>query len=405
MFHRIRLPSLLLLAALAPARGAVAQPPSQAAPGWLSRVSLGGEVSASVAPVDDEAFFNYADYEHDALRTARLRLFGEWRIAPALSLVAEVRLDNGVGLDASAWYLRWRPWRTWNLDIQAGRIPPVFGTFGRRAYGRDNPVFGAPLVYQYLTSLRPDALPRQPDDLLRMRGRGWRPSFPLGSSYQGPGVPLVSVSRWDTGIEARWSRPRLEIAGSITRGSPAVPVVEETNSGLQWSGRLAARVSDAVTVGVSAARAPWLDETLQAAVPPPLQSHRGQMVLGLDAEYGRGQWLVRAEWLRSQFEVPMPDASPQTVRLTGSGGFVELRYRPHPHWQLASRTGYVTFSDITGPTLGTRGWDASVRRIETVVDYRLSRHIDLRAGWQHNWRDGGRVRSRGFPVAGLLIWF
>jgi len=35
----------------------------------------------------------------------------------------------------------------------------VIGAFARQAYGRDNLVIGTPLAYQYLTSLRPDALP------------------------------------------------------------------------------------------------------------------------------------------------------------------------------------------------------------------------------------------------------
>ena len=54
-----------------------------------------------------------------------------------------------------------------NFDIQAGRIPPTFGAFGRHAYGTDNPVIGYPLAYQYLTSLRTDAVPETADDLLR----------------------------------------------------------------------------------------------------------------------------------------------------------------------------------------------------------------------------------------------
>ena len=42
-----------------------------------------------------------------------------------------------------------------------GRIPPTFGAFSRRAYANGNPLIGYPLAYQYLTSLRPDAVPRQ----------------------------------------------------------------------------------------------------------------------------------------------------------------------------------------------------------------------------------------------------
>ena len=77
--------------------------------------------------------------------------------------------------------MRVRPWRDRPIDIQAGRIPPTFGAFARRDYGAGNPLIGYPLAYQYLTAVRPDALPASTDDVLRMRARGWRPSYPIGS--------------------------------------------------------------------------------------------------------------------------------------------------------------------------------------------------------------------------------
>src|SRR5262245_45134046 len=43
------------------------------------RVSTGGEITALVGPSDDRAFFNYTDYDRNALRMIRARLFGEWR--------------------------------------------------------------------------------------------------------------------------------------------------------------------------------------------------------------------------------------------------------------------------------------------------------------------------------------
>ena len=101
-------------------------------------------------------------------------------------------------------YARVRPWKTHAFDMQAGRIPPTFGAFGRRAYGTDNPVIGYPLAYQYLTSLRTDALPGY-------RGRsaahaGARMALQLSDRIAGasPGVPLVTAFRWDTGVQARW---------------------------------------------------------------------------------------------------------------------------------------------------------------------------------------------------------
>ena len=114
--------------------------------------------------------------------------------APRLSFVGEVRIQNGRNVDLAALYVRWLPLASRSLEIRAGRVPPLVGAFPRRAYGRDNLVLGTPLAFQYVTSLRSDALPRTIDDLLRMRGRGWQPSYPIGSTELTPGVPMVSTA-------------------------------------------------------------------------------------------------------------------------------------------------------------------------------------------------------------------
>ena len=136
--------------------------------------TLGAEVSGSLSRRDNAGFFNYTDYDNDALRMARLRLTGEWRPHAQLSFLSELRAGTNSNVELAALFARWRPVARWNFDVQAGRVPPVIGAFARRAYGRDNPLVGIPLAYQYLTSLRPDALPATVDDLLRMRAAGAR---------------------------------------------------------------------------------------------------------------------------------------------------------------------------------------------------------------------------------------
>ena len=220
-----------------------------------------------LGPPDAVAFFNYTDYERNALRLARLRVFAEWRPAPSLAAVGELRVENAAQVEAAAAYLRWRPWHDRDLVVQAGRIPPVVGAYSRHAYGRDNLVMGMPLAYQYLTSLRPDALPATIDDVLRMRGRGWRPSFPLGSTAVAPGIPLVSAARWDTGVQVLWRRQWLAAAGAVTLGAPAVPVVHDRSDGQQWSGRAAVHLPDGLTLGVSGARGAWIDREVLAHPP------------------------------------------------------------------------------------------------------------------------------------------
>ena len=366
------------------------------------RVTFGGELAGMLSPRDDEAFFNYTDYERDALRMARLRLFGQWRVVQPVSVIAEVRTENADALEVAALYVRWRPSRSQEFDIQAGRIPSVVGSFPRRAYGRDNLVVGLPLAYQYLTSLRPDALPATADDLLRMRGRGWRPAYPIGSQAIEPGVPLVSATRWDTGVEARWRTGLVEVAGAVTRGAPAVPVVRETNDGYQWSGRVAVHVPAGLIVGVSAARATWIENDVLTLLPDTQRDDAEQALIGADLELGLGHWLVRGEILRSTFQIPtLPSASP----LSTWSGFFEGRYRWHPRWQVAARAERMGFGKIVGSSAVPTPWDAPVTRLEGVVGFRVTRTIDARAGWQHNWRDAGRVHERGSPVVQVLYWF
>ena len=132
-----------------------------------------------------------------------------------VSLLAEVRSENGGLPEPYALYVRVRPWRSRGFDIQVGRVPPTFGAFARRHYPSDNLLIGYPLAYQYLTSLRPDALPANADELLRMRGRGWLSSFSVGNPAPDNGLPLVHAFRWDTGVQVHAAQ---SARGSDRRG-------------------------------------------------------------------------------------------------------------------------------------------------------------------------------------------
>lgn len=386
------------------ARGGQAQEP--AATPAPRRVTAGAEVSVVAGPVDDEAFFNFTDYEHNALRVARIRLMGEWRVAARFSILGEARTENGDGIQVPAFYARWQPWARHDLTVQAGIIPPVIGAYPRRAYGRDNVVIGSPLSYQYLTSLRPDALPATVDDLLRMRGRGWQPSYPIGSKAITTGVPVVATSRWDTGAEASWRHGLVELAGAVTLGAPATPVVRDPSDGLQYSGRVAVWLPGATTLGASAARGAWINRSVLNLYPEDQRDRNDETVVGVDAETGVGPWLLRAEWLHASFTLPfLTTAAPD--HLSTDSGFAEARYRFHPRWQVAARIEHLGFSHVTG-TLNSglpTSWDAPVERAEGVLGFRAMRNLEVRAGYQYNWRDGGRVRERGYPTALVLFWF
>jgi hypothetical protein len=355
-------------------------------------------VIATAGSADDVTFFNYTDYEHNALRMMRLGVSGIYRPVVWLAFVGELRSEDLEHPAPYAAYARVQPWRNHAFDIQVGLIPPAFGAFGRRSYGTSNPVIGYPLAYQYLTSLRADAIPATADDVLRMRGRGWRSSFPVGSQTPAPGLPLISGFQWDTGVQVSWKSGPVELAGAVTNGTLSNPRVKDDNGGKQVSGRVAVTPAVGLIIGASAARGAWLARTVAPESSPAQQS------LGADVEYSRDHWIVRSEVVWSRWAFPAALAPSSTRALDALGSWVEGRYRVSPRIFLATRADHLGFSELRGSVL-VLPWDSPVTRIESGFGYYLQRNLVFRATAQQNWRDVGRVKHRTYISGQLAYWF
>lgn len=366
-----------------------------------SRFAVGGQISVSGA-ARDRGYFNNTVYDQSALRLFRLSLQGSLRLGTHLAFLTEVRSENLGAPSAYALYARIRPWRERPFDVQVGRIPPVFGAFARRRYDVDNPLIGYPLVYQYLTTLRPDATPGSADELLRIRGGGWLVRY--GDGYDAnarPGLPLANGFRWDTGVEARIGDRPFELSAALTQGSLGNPLHRDDNDGKQIAARLTWTPSAAVVAGASVARGAYLDRSTERSLVYRVGSREFlQRAYGLDAEYSRGYWVLRSEALLSEWDAAL---GPSPVALRALGVMVEARYRLFPGLSLATRLDHLGFSRLQGSAVSNT-WDAPVTRVETAVAYSPRRHTTLKVSYQHNWRDGGRVREQAF-LAGQVLWW
>jgi hypothetical protein len=395
------------LGVMAPAASAQDAPPPGAAP---RRLALGIEGLASVA-THDHGYFNYSSYERSAMELVRLRADASLRIASRCELLAEGRVDNGAGASLSALYLRVRPFSRTPLDIQAGRIPPVFGAFSRRAYGSDNPLVGQPFLYQYLTSLRPNALPASVDDLLHMKGQGWLTYYPVGASDWDQGIPLVAADRWDTGVQVRWAGGRVSVAAAVTQGTLSNPRVRDDNSGKQVSGRVEVRPVLALVLGASAARGDYLSREALAGLPAEARGgSRAQQAFGADVEFSHGHWLVRGEAIASRWAVPSLQQQ-RVSPLRAWGTFVELRRKLRPGLYAAARFDHLGFSRVTGSpgyepgaAVITTAWDAPVSRLEAGAGWSLRHNVVIKGAVQQNWRQGMGHPER---IAALqtLFWY
>jgi hypothetical protein len=370
------------------------------------RITLGGDVTLTASSDDDDpAWFNYTGYEHNALRVVRLGLAADVRLAPRIAVLGHVVSENRDGPRIHALYLRVRPWTDRAFDVQVGRIPPTFGAFARRGYttGTDNPVIGYPLAYQYLTSLRADAVPGSADDLIANRAEGWRPSFSVGSREQATGVPLVTAFDWDTGVQGRMVWRATEFSAAVTTGTLSEPRVRDNNGGKQVAARLAWRPAVGLVTGLSAARGEYVADAVASLVAAARRTGFVQQALGADLEYSRGHLLARGEAIVSAWRLPAIEAPSIDESLRAWSVSVEGRYAFWPGAFASGRFDHLSFSQIQG-TATRVAWDAPVTRVEIGGGFYLQRNLLGKVSYQHNRREAG-VRRLGIWAVQAQYWF
>jgi len=369
------------------------------------RVTLSGDASATYGS-DDPGFFDYTDYQHSALRLLRLDLTAAFKAGPHFTLLGEIRSENLDSVRPYALYLRIRPWAARDFDIQVGRIPPTFGAFARRTYANDNPLIGYPLAYQYLTSIRPDALPANADELLRKRSLGWLVRYSVGDVNADIGVPMVSAFRWDTGVQAHATVGIVSTTASLTTGTLSNPRFTDDNGGRQFAARVEVRPVVGLVAGTSFARGPFVGQSAaRAALADGRDTDFTQAAWGGDLEYSRDYYLLRFETVVSGWRLPIIQAPALPERLGAVSVSLEGRYRLRPGLYAAARFDHLGFSDIVG-TRETAPWDAPVTRFEIGAGYSIQRNLLLKLSYQHNDRDGGvLLRMAHLTSVQLGFWF
>jgi hypothetical protein len=367
-------------------------------------VTIGGIASVTVGP-EDPGFFNYADYDRSVLRLLQLAFSGSARAGEHVTLVGQVRTQNVEEAEVLALYLRIRPWATRAVTIHVGRIPPTFGAFSRRVYGADNPLIGYPLAYQYLTSLRPDALPASADELLAMRGRGWLSSFTVGNQTPAHGMPLVSAFRWDTGVQVQATGTYVEASAALTAGTVSDPRWRARDGLRQVVARVAVRPDPGLVVGASVARGPYVTGAAREALSGIVGTGSLQQTAwGADVEYSRDYYLLRAELVGTRWPLPALNAPVVDRALSAVAASIEGRYKIRPDLFAAARLDTLRFSQVTGSSRRA-GWDAPVTRLELGGGYLFQRNLQLKLSYQHNTRETTRAGTSDVGAAQLVFWF
>ena len=199
-------------------------------------------------------------------------------------------------------------------------------------------------------------------------------------------MPMLTAFRWDTGVQVHAAGTRVSGSAAVTTGTVSDPRVRDNNGGKQISGRAEWQPVIGFVLGASAARGPYLADRVRDLLGRTESSY--ERALGFDVECSRDHWIVRSEGVWTRWDVPTLPTS-----LGAASGFVEGTYKVWPGVFVAARADRLTFSKVTGTTQ-TLTWDAPVTRMEIGVGVYARRNLLARTSYEHNWRDGGLIRSR-----------
>ena len=129
-----------------------------------------------------------------------------------------------------------------------------------------------------------------------------------------------------------------------------------------------------------------------------------QSAWGADFEYSRDHYLVRFETVVSDWTLPLSSATSRKLPLRAIATSAEGRYKLRPGLYAAGRLDHLGFTEIaTGLTSQT--WEAPVTRATFGGGYSIQRNLVLKAEFQLNTREGGRVRSESLGAVQLVFWF
>ena len=129
-----------------------------------------------------------------------------------------------------------------------------------------------------------------------------------------------------------------------------------------------------------------------------------QTAWGADVEYSRDYYLLRFETVVSDWTLPLLSATSRKLPLRAIATSAEGRYKVRPGLYVAARLDHLGFSEIaTGLTSQT--WEAPVTRATFGGGYSIQRNLILKAEFQLNTRDGGRVQNESLGAAQLVFWF
>jgi hypothetical protein len=295
------------------------------------------------------------------------------------------------------------------LNLQAGRIPTVFGTFGERSSSTETGLIGTPLLYFYHSAARGDIVPVDNDYFFQpgVRGGGYQmTTYNNRTSFVG--MPPIYDACWDVGAEVYGTSSGLQFSMAAVQGTVSRPSIAGSDNNDQKGviGRAGYEAQSGplfgLRLGVSGGYGAYLNKSLESDPNFPAGKEAGDFqntVLGGDLSFARGPWQLFSEVARASYEVP--NVHP-TLDVTGY--YVELVRDFGPTWSVAARQEALYYNNITSSTGVTQTWDYNIQRWEASLSYRFRQNTRLRLGYQSTHLSDAPDLSGHLVAMQLQVW-
>ena len=308
----------------------------------------------------------------------RARVFADAALSESITASTTTLYDEGLGhFDLEGAYVIFHEIGQHPLvNVLAGKMAAVFGSFASRSFATVNPLIGTPLIYHYFSAIDGRSIPGDTAEQLGRRDQ---------TDYQTRGQPLVYDACWNTGVQLFGASERFSYGLAVTKGALSNPVAA-SNSGAQIVGRLGVQPTMGWRFGVSAAYGPYLSE--RAASDPDLPAGRSiedydQFVVGVDGEYSFWHCELFFELVRNRWEVP----NLTVTGLSNTGGYVEGTIALQPGLHCSLRLGGIRHDEIDDGAGNNVSWDHDINRVETGLEYYITPDARLKSVLQLNYRD------------------
>lgn len=333
--------------------------------------------ASSRGPGLEMNYFNAGATSFDAYR---LRLFFEGAVTPRVQAYTQLVLDEVNTHPVYGAYVMVTPWPGRDAHLLAGKIPWMIGTYGPRTYSDKKPLIGTPLIYQYHTTLRGDAIPPTADALVSQAGRGQYGVIYGSAASRFRGMPVVYDFCWDAGVAVQGSAAPVEYALAVTNGTPSMMMPsQDWNEGKSVMGRLGLQPLPMLRAGVSGSYGPYLASALDPLLPAGRSAnHYMQRLYMADFSFENGQVDLKSEGYLNRW------MTPTLGDLDVGGYYAEGRLGLFSGAWAAARWESMRFSDLTTSTGQVTPWNYDVDRLETGLGYRLARGAVVKAVYQLN---------------------